>query len=127
MNELSASVQYNDFLGTVAADNHDVHGLTALAEKHGVDTKRYFVFGIEMYIGETRADEVDHPYCYFLLAETGGSVDGTNQYLAENKGKLPMTKHEVQLTLEDILLAFKRFKLILRNRHVAPIESVEFV
>lgn len=57
---LKASVQYGDYDGTVAADRHDQRGLSDLAEKHGIDTNKYFVFGMDIFMGETRGDELAH-------------------------------------------------------------------
>ena len=49
---LTASVHYGDYSGTVAADRHDQRDIDDLAMKNGIDTDRYFVFGLDLHIGE---------------------------------------------------------------------------
>ena len=45
-----AKVQYNDLLGSAAADFHESRlGLDDLAEKKGIDTKKYLPVSIELY------------------------------------------------------------------------------
>lgn len=99
-----------------------------MAKKFGVDTDKYFVVGLEIYVGETRGDEVDHPDVYFLAVDArqvGGSVEGISQYLAGHGGELPYVRFPVEITLNDALQAFKRFRLVLLNRHMAPLNSAE--
>ncbi len=45
----SASVQYNDLVGTAAADQHGDLGLMQLAEAAGIDISRYFPVGIKIF------------------------------------------------------------------------------
>lgn len=123
MDDLVASVQYGDYVGSVAADRHDHHDLTALAKKFGVDTSKHWVYGIELYIGEIRGDEVSQPIVKLLLA-TGGSLNNVNAKIVNDSGTIRLSKHEIEVTLSDVLLSFKRFKIILKNSHVRPAEVV---
>lgn len=64
---LTASVNYGDYGGTVEADRHDHRDLIDLAKRYGVDTDRFFVFGLDMDIGETRGDSLGHVGVVILL------------------------------------------------------------
>jgi hypothetical protein len=66
---LEASVNYGDYKGTAAADRHDQRDLRDLAAKYGVDTEKYFVFGVEFNIGETHGDELAHTFVSLLAVD----------------------------------------------------------
>lgn len=48
---MKASVQYNDYLGTAAADASDFGSLGAYLKGRGVDTERYWPVGVELDAG----------------------------------------------------------------------------
>ena len=48
---MRAEVQYNDFLGTSAADISDHRSLDDILREKGVDTDQYKCIGIEVYSG----------------------------------------------------------------------------
>ncbi|WP_308659565.1 hypothetical protein [uncultured Alistipes sp.] len=48
---MRAKVQYNDFLGTSAADISDHRSLDDILREKGVDTDQYKCIGIEVYSG----------------------------------------------------------------------------
>lgn len=124
---LKASVRYGDFAGTVAADHHDQKFLSDLAKKHGVDTDRYFVFGINIYIGETHRDELGLTFVNILATDTqvvnAASVDSIQRYIDEHEGELPYVKFRIDATLEEVLLSFKRFDVVLINRAIKRVET----
>lgn len=49
---MKASVQYNDFIGTVAADASDHISLKTYLEQQGVNTDRFEPIGAEFFRGE---------------------------------------------------------------------------
>lgn len=87
---LVASVNYDDYEGTAAADRHDQKSLKELAKKYGVDTERYFVFGVNFHIGETHDDELAHTFVSILAidmqAVKAGSVDFISNTLTSTTG-----------------------------------------
>ena len=122
-NSLKAMVQYDDFTGTVAADRRDKVYLTQLAEKYGVDTRRYFVFGIAVYIDELGRDELDRTTVEILAVDTQviGAFDNDSlqQYIDGNDGVLPYVKLKIETYLGEIIeLYFKRFNLVLQYRNI---------
>ena len=48
---MKASVQYNDYLGTAAADFADSSSLEDYLKRRGVDTERYWHVGVELNTG----------------------------------------------------------------------------
>lgn len=48
---MKASVQYNDYRGTAAADASDFGSLEAYLKGRGVDTERYWPVGVELDAG----------------------------------------------------------------------------
>lgn len=48
---MKASVQYNDYLGTAAADFVDSSSLEDYLKRRGVDTERYWPVGVELDAG----------------------------------------------------------------------------
>lgn len=116
--KLKASVNYNDFEGTAAADHHDRRSLSDLAEKYGVDTERYLVFGLDMSMGEIRDDDViGDPIVSILAADKqtvhAGSYDYLGRFAEQNGGVLPYVTFIIRPKLEEVLLCFKRLNVVL--------------
>jgi hypothetical protein len=114
---LKASVTYGDYDGTVAADRRDRNGdLSDLA-------------GVSLSIGEHRdqATEVKKPYVSILAIDThvvkAYGVDPIQRYVDGNDGVLPYVKLRIDATLEEILLAFKRFELVIKNKHLKRVRE----
>lgn len=124
---LRASVQYGDFDGTAAADHHDQRGLWDLAKKYGVDTDKYFVFGIDIYVGETHGDEPAHSNVSILAIDTqvvgANSVDSIQEYVDNNQGVLPYVEFGIDANFEEVLRFFKRFSVVLKNSHIARVSQ----
>ncbi|HKC65430.1 MAG TPA: hypothetical protein VKB86_17445 [Pyrinomonadaceae bacterium] len=126
---LKASVNYGDYEGTAAADRHDRRNLSDLAEKYGVDTDRYFVFGVNVHIGETRGDKLAHTFVSILAVDMqevkAGSVDYIQKYVDEHDGVLPYMRFDISASLEEVLLSFKRFNVVLTNSHITRVREYQ--
>lgn len=124
---LKASVNYGDYEGTAAADRHDRSSLKELAKKYGVDTESYFVFGVNFHIGETRGDELARTFVSILAVDMravkAGSVDFIQQYVDEHDGVLPYLSFDIGASLEEALLSFKRFNVVLTNSHITRVRE----
>lgn len=124
---LMASVNYGDYEGTAAADRHGQKSLKELAKKYGVDTERYFVFGINFHIGETHDDELAHTFVSILAVDMqavkAGSVDFIQQYVDEHEGVLPYLRFDIDASLEEVLLSFKRLNVVLKNSHITRVRE----
>jgi hypothetical protein len=123
---LTAHVGYDDLLGTVAADHHDTNSWSDLARECGVDTSRYFIFGINVHFNMENRDDLRAKVQVDLLAvnsrEVGASFDSIRDYLRRNDGRLPYTRFRNLVSLQEILTAFKRFDLVLTMK-VGPFEN----
>ena len=121
MNTIKASVNYGDFEGTAAADHHDRRGLSDLAEKYGIDTDRYYVFGLDVSLGEIRDDDhIPSPQVTLLATDKNvvkaGSIDFVRQHAESHDGTLPYVRLNINATIEDVLLCFKRINVVFTNR-----------
>lgn len=124
---LKASVNYGDYEGTAAADRHDHSSLKELAKKYGVDTERYFVFGVNFHIGETHDDELAHTFVSILAVDMqavkAGAVDFIQEYVDQHEGVLPYLRFDIDATLEEVLLSFKRFDVVLKNSYITRVRE----
>lgn len=115
---LKASVQYGDYTGTASADRGDEFELHQLAEKHGIDTDRYFVIGVYLNVGENRGGEMGSTHVSILAVDThvakAASLDHIQAYARQNK-KLPYLSFDIDATLEEVILSFKRFEVVLHK------------
>ncbi len=106
---MEASVQYNDFKGTVAVDGIDPYNagvLNQFLKEKGVDTDRYDPVGFDFYAGE-------RDYCNFSII----CIDNEEQVLV----KIGFEKKQ---TLEEFFNLFKRFNVIGISKY-ARIEGLE--
>lgn len=126
---LKASVQYHDYLGTVEADHHDQRSLNDLAEKHGLDTKRYFVIGVQVRSSEVRNNEVAHASIQLLtvdMTETkAGSIDFIREHAVNQGNQLNYQSFPIDISFSEMLDYFKRFELVLYNRQLETVETFE--
>lgn len=128
-NSLIASVHYGDYKGTAAADRHDQSELHELAEQHGIDTKRYFIIGARLHIGETRDTELGRGSVTLIATDTNVvrayGVDAISRWVKENGGTLPYLEFTIETTLKAFLMAFKRFELVLVNSAIEGVREYE--
>jgi hypothetical protein len=123
---LTARVNYDDLLGTVAADHHDRNRWSDLARECGVDTERYFIFGINVHFDMENREGLRAKLQVDLLAVNaevvGASFDSIRDYLRKNNGTLPYTRFRNLVSLQELLTTFKRFDLVLTMK-VGPFEN----
>lgn len=126
---LEASVNYGDYKGTVAADHHDQRDLSELAAKYGIDTDKYFVFGVNVHIGETHGEELAHRFVSILAVDTfvvkAASVDFIKEYVDQHNGVLPYVSFNIPASLEEVLLSFKRFNVVLANVNLTQVQKYQ--
>ena len=119
--QLQAGVQYGDYHGTVAADHHDKRRLWDLAEKYGIDTERYSVIGADIFLGETMEMDNIHSQVRLILVdmhEVGqGDFDSIQKYIDEQGGSLPYKRILIDASLEEFLIHFKRFNIVLTGNY----------
>ena len=94
---MKASVQYNDYRGTVAADMSDYTFLSDYLKGRGVDVERYEPIGVRFYSGYSEFVSVD-----FICID---------HQLEERKAVT--LKFEKGLSFTEFLDLFKRLEIIL--------------
>ena len=77
------STQYNDYRGYIAIDDHgDGRGVVSMCKEHGVDTDRYFIYGVRFYDSEPVGKTGCFGLKVFLIDKTiyGQSFDEISCY-----------------------------------------------
>src|SRR5262249_28598603 len=101
-----ASVQYNDWVGSAAADDQMPRSLTSLLEERGLLPDGKFVVGATFYSGEqfmsVRAVVIDSQW-----------YDHVPDALAAGE---PLTSVRVDISAEEFLALFKRFDVAIHRR-----------
>jgi len=101
---MKASTQYNDFIGTAAADISDHSNLTDFLNSRGVDTERYEPIGASFY----------HGYADFF---SGSIICIDKQQSNEGTPYVVQIHFEAEFTHEEFFNLFKRFNAIVTKKH----------
>ena len=121
-----ASVQYNDWKGTAAADNADQNDLhKLLSSKKLIDPDKEFLLGIELWVGENHDGKVEAPTVVAIVTALDNKYDNLEVQLKALKGPIPVRRVEIKLTLEEFVGLFKRFAVVLTTRGL-NLEDREF-
>ena len=116
METLSASVQYNDWKGTSAADNLDRGRLVDLLEERGLLNRDYeFLVAIDLFIGENHGGETKPPYISCLIYDKAKFQDVATA-IQNEMGPLNLRSVDLDLTIEEFVGLFKRFNVVLTKR-----------
>ena len=101
---MKASVQYDDFVGTAAADISDHTDLGRFLESKGVDIERYEAIGASFYFGENN---------YFSAAII--CID--NEESSEKKKHIIKMRFEKKFTYAEFFNLFKRFNVVVSSKY----------
>jgi len=101
--EMKADVQYNDFVGTAAADISDHTTLKALIIKRGLDAKRFEPIGATFY----------HGYAKFF---NGAILCIDNEKSTPEKKHIVNISFEAEFTQEQFFDLFKRFSVHIHKK-----------
>ncbi len=107
MIKTKASVQYNDFIGTSAADISDHSTLNEFASHYGLDPQKYIPRGISLYCNYNNFVSVS------LLCE---DIEHGNKLISVSLPEMPIS---------DFLNQFKRLHVMLFTRYYNPEDEVE--
>lgn len=106
---MKADVQYNDFIGTSAADINDFQNLYQFLESKGIDTKRYKPIGVNFYTGDTE----DFVLLNIICIDNNGDREKAVKIQVED------------VTIQDVVLLFKRLDVVLSQRDYVDYELVD--
>jgi len=100
---MKASVQYDDYLGSSAADISDHTTLNTFIESRGVSIERYNAIGAQFYAG----------YSDFFTASI---ICEDKDLSTEDKKHIVSISFENELTKDEFFELFKRFNVIISQR-----------
>jgi hypothetical protein len=119
-----ASVQYNDFKGTAAADRHDMGDIGSYLDSLGLLKEGEFLIGVEVYARELMGRaQVTHMDMTALVTRYEGFDDV--QAAVDSGTPLQVRKIRVELPLVEFFTLFKRFQIsisvngMIDNRDIA--------
>ena len=106
MESFSASTQYGDWKGTVAADGADVRSVHEHLENMGLIKPNEFLLAVSFYYGESYT----HVRAFVFA---GGDFESVKKALDAITGPIPVREISVEFTSEEFLRLFKRFHVML--------------
>lgn len=110
-----ASTQYNDLVGSVAADRSDNLAFAEFLKEQKLMAEDEFIVGFEITFNENDSRPVPDPGIVVFLAE-GDSVDSIARQKAAD-GVFKLRSVEVfDLPLADFFAYFKRFNVMFANK-----------
>lgn len=121
----SASVKYNDFKGTSAADEADVANARKWLEDRGLMKEGDFLLGIEMSVGENHNKHTDPVYVAFNLVQIA-EYENVGAMLNSTNGPVPVRRITQQMTVAEFLGMFKRFNVTLSPDRLLEGREISF-
>ena len=112
METFTASVQYNDLKGSVAADNADQNDARKYLKDKGLINDDEFIIGIRMWAGENHGKHDDPVSVRFLISDLKGYSDLPDMLNAEGEG-VGLREIQQDMDLLDFFALFKRLELTL--------------
>lgn len=112
-----AATQYNDFVGSAAADRSDNLSLLDLLKKRNLFREGEIVVGFEIVFNENSSSPVPSPGIVLFLGPGGTVEDVAKQ--RDGDGVFQLRSVEIfDITLADFFAYFKRFNVMLANKSV---------
>ncbi|UHG99642.1 hypothetical protein [Pseudomonas sp. 7-41] len=120
-----ASVQYDDFKGTAAADHHDTKDISKYLSAQGLINKEEFLVGIEAYTTELMGNpKVTDVEVTVLVTKYEGH---DNVQTAVDSGEpLKVRRIKFEMPLADFFTLFKRFKISISSHGMIDKRDITF-
>ena len=115
MGNFTASVQYNDFKGTAAADAADgTHDLQHFLKANGLMHDDEFLIAASMNIGESHAGKMGSAYIQaYLFDAAGNEHDKVKAALDATEDPIQVRQVKIEVTAEQFICFFKRLEVML--------------
>ena len=110
-----ASVQYQDYEGTSAADNADQNDLADYLKKKGLMTSNQTILAASLWVGENHGGKLGSTSVSAYLFDKP-SHDTVKDELDSMSGPIPVRKVDVEVTIEEFIGFFKRFNVLLTRK-----------
>ena len=121
--KFSASVQYNDLKGTVAADKADGQKLSKWLKDRDLINDDEFVLGISMSVGENHGTHQDPVDVDFYVRKLSGAQT-VPEVLEESGGSIELRHINVDMNISDFLALFKRLEITLSSKGMLENKTV---
>lgn len=120
-----ASVQYNDFTGTAAADNHDMKDLSSYLKKGELLSEQEHLVGVEVYSGEIHRQGESRPIRVTALV---AEVEGFDELSSTLDSKVPLKVRRIELSmgLDGFFDLFKRFNICISTQGAISGRDVQY-
>lgn len=120
MENHTASVQYNDYKGTIAADRSDDIRIREILEQKGLisDTER--LIGVKLYRGTLGTSDAAFVSINAYKIDIAGSKDIKTH--VQNTSDPKVLKVELDISLEEFMNLFKRLSLVLIQKDLVDLE-----
>jgi hypothetical protein len=109
MAKFTASVQYGDWKGTVAADNADRSEMQNYLKTAGMIAGQEFLVGIELSGATGGAGGEHHPFIFAYVISGTSLADVESQL--KTTGPIQVRRLDLKLSLQQFFDLFKRFHL----------------
>lgn len=124
MTYFKATVQYQDWNGTAAADDADRNSLSDFLRTKGLMTGNEFLIASSLWVGENHGGKLGSVgiTAYLFDKPDHASVKAAIDAIA---GPIPVRKVDVTVTIDEYIGFFKRFAVLL-TRNGFDIEGREY-
>ncbi|MEX2109069.1 MAG: hypothetical protein WD802_00500 [Gemmatimonadaceae bacterium] len=102
-------MQYNDFVGSSAADRAGIGGPEDWLRERKLMQSDDFVLGIEIWAGENDGVHRDPITVHFLLVK--GSFDSAKETIGSSSRRVPVRRVTVDIGVAEFMGLFKRFSV----------------
>lgn len=114
----TASVQYNDFKGTVAADGHDSKPLFKYLEEQGLLKPNEHLIGISVYSGETFGNSKVTIGLNAYVSASSLTYDELEAALHGTPNDQLLRKIDLTITPDQFFAFFKRFEINMSKKNM---------
>jgi len=120
-----ASVQYNDWGGSTAADDADMQNLLKWLETNNHIQKNEFLLGIRMSVGENHGTHKDPVFVEFLF-DTPGDYDSVKEKIDAENSRIEVRRVSVEMPLAEFFGFFKRFEVTISRDKMLENSEYEY-
>ena len=123
--KFSASVQYDDYKGTTAADNQDINDVYKYLEKKQQRNKNEFIVGISLYAHDLALNPSRELSVRFFLSDLQGESDVPT--LIKSKNPLSVKEIKIDMSYREFFQLFKRFNLTLSPKALLENKEIDII
>lgn len=123
--KFNASVQYDDYKGTTAADKQDINDVYKYLEKKQQRNKNEFIVGISLYTYNLALNPSHELSVRFFLSDLQGESDVPT--LIKSKNPLSVKEIKIDMSYREFFQLFKRFNLTLSPKALLENKEIDII